>query len=397
MPDSLFERMGVLPIINAKGPATRLSGGTMRPEVLTAMNQAASTCFDMADLQAAASERIASATGAQRGLVTSGAAAGLLLATAAAVTGLDPGKMARLPDTNGMANEVVVARSQRNFYDHAVRAAGVRLVEVGLPDRYAGAGVRDAEAWEFADAIGPATAAVLWVADEQAQPALPSIVAVAHAAGVPVIVDAAAQLPPAGNLRHFIAEGADLVAFSGGKALGGPQASGILAGRRDLMMAAALQMLDLDVWIEQFRPNPDFIDLRLLKGLPPHGIGRTCKVGKEQIAGLLTALDLFLAESDAARTERWTAILTKLEEALRPVAGLGTTLVPGPIPVLHLELAVPAWPAVMALEGGSPSVRLDVARHAQGRLTINPICLGDADLGPLVARLTTVLVEPESD
>ena len=158
--------------------------------------------------------------------------------------------MARLPDTTGMKNEVIVVRSQRNFYDHAVRAVGVRLVEVGLPDRYAGAGVRDAEAWEIADAITDQTAAVFYVADSAAQPPLAEVVTVAHAAGIPVIVDAAAQLPPQGNLRRFIEEGADLVAFSGGKAINGPQGTGILCGRRDLVMAAALQHLDLDIVLE---------------------------------------------------------------------------------------------------------------------------------------------------
>ena len=387
-----YARLGVRPIINAKGAATRLSGGPIAQPVLAAMAEAAAACVDMAELQAAASRRIAAVTGAEAGLVTSGAAAGLLLATAAAVTGLDPGRMARLPHTRGMKNQVLVARSQRNFYDHAVRTAGVRLVEVGLPDRFAGAGVRDAEAWEFEDALGPDTAAILHVAGPDAQPELPKLVAVARAAGIPVIVDAAAQLPPAANLRRFIDEGADLVAFSGGKALGGPQASGILAGRRDLIMAAALQMLDLDVWLEQFRPDPDFIDLARLKGLPPHGIGRPCKVGKEQIVGLLTALDLFLAEGDDARTARWTGLLEELQGRIGRIPGVTTGLVPGAVPLLRLDLAErEAWPVVMALETGSPSVRLDAERHRSGCLLINPICLQPAELTPLADRLREVL------
>jgi L-seryl-tRNA(Ser) seleniumtransferase len=198
----------------------------MRPEVTAAMAEAAGQCVDMAELEAHASQVIADLTGAEAGYVASGAAACLLLATAACVTGLEPGRMARLPQTAGMKNEVIVVRSQRNFYDHAVRAAGVHLVEVGLPDRYAGAGVRDAEPWEIADAITDLTAAVFYVADRSARPSLPDVVKVAHAAGVPVIVDAAPQLPPQANLKRFIAEGADLVAFSGGKAINGPQATG---------------------------------------------------------------------------------------------------------------------------------------------------------------------------
>ena len=127
-------------------------------EVAAAMVEASQACVDIAELQAAASRVIAEATGAEAGYVASGASACLLIGAAACITGLDPGKMARLPDTTGMKSECVMVRSQRNFYDHAIRAAGLKIVEVGLPVRYAGAGVRDASAGDFADAITPRTA-----------------------------------------------------------------------------------------------------------------------------------------------------------------------------------------------------------------------------------------------
>ena len=193
---TVYGELGVRTLINAKGPATRLSGGIMRPEVAEAMADASQACVDIADLQAAASRLIAEATGAEAGYVASGASACLLIGAAACVTGLDPGKMARLPDTTGMKNECVMVRSQRNFYDHAIRAAGLKIVEVGLPDRYAGAGVRDAEAWEIDDAISERTACIFYVADAQSRPPLAEVTAVAHARGIPVLVDAAAQLPP---------------------------------------------------------------------------------------------------------------------------------------------------------------------------------------------------------
>src|SRR5688572_5886826 len=329
---SIYDRLGVRTIINAKGPSTRLSGGFLHPEVSAAMTEAGAYCVDMAELHAAAGKVIAEITGAEAGLVTSGAAAGLLLGTAACITGLDPGKMGRLPDTRGMKNEVIMVRSQRNFYDHAVRTAGAHIVEVGLPDRYSGAGVRDAEAWEIADAISPQTAAVVYVAGGAAQPPLPEVVRVAHSNGIPVIVDAAGQLPPVSNLRRFIGEGAELVTFSGGKAIGGPQGSGILAGKRDLIMSALLQHLDLDIYLEQWNPPDSIIDKHRLKGMPQHGVGRPCKIGKETIVGLLVALRRFASESDESRTRRFLALTQRLQTSLAGIDNARVQITGGLVP-----------------------------------------------------------------
>lgn len=396
----VFERLGIPTIINAKGAATRLSGALLAPEVAEAMAEASRTPVDMTALQARASEIIAEATGAEAGYVTSGAAAGLLLGTAACVSGLDPARMNRLPDTRGMANQIVVARSHRNFYDHAVRTCGVKLVEVGLADRFAGAGVRDTEAWEIDAAIGERTAAVLYVAQSHSQPSLPDVVAVARARGVPVIVDAAAQLPPAANLRRFIAEGADLVVFSGGKALGGPQASGILAGRRDLIQAAALQHLDTDIHFAQWNPPPTFIDKSRLPGLPQHGIGRPCKVGREEVVGLLVALRRFIAEGDAARERRWTARAEALRDALAGLPHAEVTLVPdsyrpGMAGVrLRLDEAAAGFDAMALLNrlaAGEPSVHADNSQVRDGIVGFAPICLRDEDIDIVARRVAQEL------
>jgi L-seryl-tRNA(Ser) seleniumtransferase len=301
--------------------------------------------------------------------------------------------MARLPDSGGMWNECVMVRSQRKFYDHAIRAAGMKIVEVGLPDRYAGAGVRDAEAWEIEDAITERTAAVFYVADSQSRPPLPEVTAVAHAHGLPVIVDAAAQLPPQENLKRFIAEGADLVAFSGGKALGGPQASGILAGKRELVMAAALQHLDIDIYWDMWEPPPSLIDKQRLKGAPPHGIGRSCKAGKEQIAGLLTALRLFIAEGDAARHARWLSDCETVAEALRgqllTVTGSNDIAC---VPTVEITLdpdRVSARDFCLRLQHGEPAIALDPAARDRNVVTVNPMCLkpGEAEVvGRVLSR-----------
>ena len=394
---TIYEHLGVRSIINAKGPSTRLSGGPMRSDVAQAMVEASQHCVDMAELQARASEIIAEITGAEAGLVTSGAAAGLLLGTAACVTGLDAGQMNRLPETAGVANEIVMVRSQRNFYDHMIRAVGVRLVEVGLPDRYAGAGVRDAEAWEIADAIGERTAAVYWVAAPGARPRLEQVVEVAHAAGVPVLVDAAAQLPPADNLRRFIEAGADLVAFSGGKAIGGPQASGILCGRRYLIMAAALQNLDLDVFYELWAPPAHFIDKTRLKGLPHHGIGRGCKVGKEEIVGLLTALRLFVEEDAGARRARWRALMQELVDDLADLRHATVGLLDDEeVPRVALDLdeaalGMSALELMKRLEHGAPAVFADPSAIDRGRILFAPMCLKDGEPTRIAERVRALL------
>ena len=395
---SVFERLGVPVIINAKGTATRLSGGVMAPEVADAMREATQACVDMCALQAAASRVIARHTGAEAGYVTSGAAAGLLLGTAACVTGLDPGLINRLPDTDGLRNRVVVVRSQRNFYDHAVRAAGVELVEVGLADRYSGAGVRDAESWEIADAIDDRTACVFYVFQPQSRPSLDSVVGVAKAAGVPLLVDAAAQLPPLENLRRIIGAGADLVAFSGGKALLGPQASGILCGRRDLIAAAALHNLDHDIEFEQWNPPPDFIDKRELRGLPQHGIGRSCKVGKEQVVGLLAALEAFDGPAIRARHERAGSILDALERSLPTSLPARVRVYTHGVsgePRLSLELTaeapLSARQLVRELQNGDPCIHVDPSEVDHGRIVIVPTALALEQASVIATRLHTIL------
>jgi D-glucosaminate-6-phosphate ammonia-lyase len=379
-------------IINAAGTLTRLSAGPLAPGVIEAMAAADRVSLDMAGLQAHASRRIAAHTGAEAGMVTAGAAAGLLLSGAAVLAGLDAARMNRLPETDG-PDEIVVARSHRNGYDHALRAAGARLVEVGLPEPMAGAGIRDVEAWEYEAAIGPRTAAILFVVTPGSAPALAGLARRAHARAIPVIVDAAAELPPAANLRRFIADGADLVTFSGGKILGGPAGSGLLFGRRDLVMSAALQSLDMDTGFADWNPPPEFIDKSRLAGLPRQGIGRACKTGKHEILGLLAALDHFVAEGDAARHARW---LSLCEGILSAVAGRGdfaARITGGDatdrVPMIELGFAGPeeAGRARRRLLGRAVPVYLRQDPFAPDRLYVNPTCLRQDEIAPLVDAL----------
>jgi L-seryl-tRNA(Ser) seleniumtransferase len=390
-----YERLSVRRRINAAGALTRLGGAVMAPEVVEAMAAASRASVDIGELQDAASARIAEATGAEAGLVTTGAAAALTLAAAASIARWDVAKMAALPHADSFPHDILIPRTHRTGYAHALAASGARLVDIGHNDRGTGAGVRGLEAWEIESALSPSVVAVAFSANAASLVDLPTVAAVCRANGVPLIVDAAAQLPPKENLRRFIALGADLVAFSGGKALGGPQASGILAGRRDLLASALLQQLDMDVAPETWTP-PKMVDRANLRGVPHHGIGRGFKAGKEEIVGLLTALDRFVNSDDAADNAALEARLRAIAGALN---GFPVTLVPaaqtGRVPVL--EIAVPNALAVSAhLQRGDPPVHLSERHAARGVLILDPQVLLPEHDAPLAAALRAALHSSEA-
>jgi L-seryl-tRNA(Ser) seleniumtransferase len=341
-------------------------------------------------LQAAASRQIAAATGAEAGLVTAGAAAALTLGAAAILTGYDPARMERLPDCDDFPHEFVVAREHRNSYDHAVRASGARLIEVGFHEILSGAGVRRAEAWEFAAAFGPRTAGVLYVLGAGSLERLTEVVARAHEHHLCVLVDAAAELPPRANLRAIVASGADLVAFSGGKALGGPQATGILCGRRDLVGAAALQMLDMDDHWELWDPPADFLERDRLPGLPRHGIGRGFKVSKEQIVALLVAVRAFAAGDDAGKLDEFHGCLQAIVRELTGSAA-NCRLHEGDgecVPLLEIDVGSSrATDICRRLRAGDPPCYVGHGALAEGKLIINPLHLDQTSAAQLARRI----------
>ncbi|MFO1086212.1 MAG: aminotransferase class V-fold PLP-dependent enzyme [Reyranellaceae bacterium] len=385
-----YASLGIRRRINAAGALTRLGGAIMASEVVLAMAAASRASVDIGELQDAASKRIAEATGAEAGLVTTGAAAALTLAAAAVIAGWDVAKMSALPHAESFPRDILIPRTHRTGYAHALAAAGARLVDIGHNDRGTGAGVRGLEAWEIETALAPSVVAVAAAANGATMADLPVMAAVCKAHGLPLIVDAAAQLPPKGNLRRFTTLGADLVAFSGGKALGGPQASGILAGRRDLVASALLQQLDMDVSPETWRP-PGLVDRANLRGVPHHGIGRGFKAGKEEIVGLLTALDRFVKADDAAAN---AALEARLRDIAGRLDGAKLRLVPaaetGRAPVL--EIAVSDALALSArLQRGDPPIHLSERHAARGVLTLDPQVLLPEHDAPLAAALRAVL------
>jgi L-seryl-tRNA(Ser) seleniumtransferase len=397
----VYESLGVRPLINAAGTQTRYGGLPLPAEVVQAMAEAATACVRMEELQEAAGRVIAEATGAEAGIVTSGAAAGLTLAAAACLAGLDVGRMDRLPDTSGMPNEFVVQRAHRNAYDHAVRAAGARFVEAGYLG-YPGAG--GTHPWQLEAAITERTAAFFWATiDGPGVVPLEETCRIAHAHGLPVIVDAAAALPPPENLRRFIAAGADLVSFSGGKAIMGPQATGILCGRAGLIESVLLQQQDMDVHPENWSYRARYLETSRLPGPPHQGLGRGFKVGKEEIAGLVAALRLYVRRDHGAERARWEARIAAVlrgVEGLPHVRGVYVCSDAHPIPRAHLvldeaALGLTAFEAIGALLAGSPRVAVAEGRARDGALVVDPIAVRDDDVAALVDRLRAVLQRKE--
>jgi D-glucosaminate-6-phosphate ammonia-lyase len=311
---SLKEILGVAPVINCAGPLTRLGGMPLSDDVTDAMAAAGKENARIEDVQKAAGEWIAGVCGAEAGYVTAGAAAGLTVGTAACMAGLSPAAMDQLPDTTGLKNEVIVQRAHVTAYSHALRVSGARLIDVGYVG-FPGQGVT--WGWQVEAAINDRTAAIFYsVGAAEGIVELPELVEIGRKHGVPVIVDAAAALPPKSNLRHFIEQGADLVTFSGGKAIGGPQASGLLVGRADLIESVALQHQDMDVYPQTWTHRDTYLQSERLPGPPHHGLGRPMKVGKEEVAGLVVALRNYLDSDENEEFQRQRNALLTISDYL---------------------------------------------------------------------------------
>jgi D-glucosaminate-6-phosphate ammonia-lyase len=336
---AIYHEIGVRPIINGRGATTAVGGTLMHPEVLAAMVEAGGAFVELDALNERVGTRVAELTGMEAGYVTCGSAAGMAIAAAACIAGVDPTRIARLPDSEGMANEIVLHRAHRINYDQMLRVGGGRLVEVGTPERTL--------PHELEEAITERTAAVFYVDSRHTSPGaldFATVVAIAHPRGVPVIVDAASTVPPIDHLRRWGRWGADLVIFSGGKGLRGPQDSGLLAGRADLIEAA--------------RAN----------GSPHAAVGRGMKVSKEAMAGLWKAIEIFLATDHEAEYRQHLAQAEALVAALaaRPeaVCRIEADWEDWPAPVVRIRPADGAdWEperVQAALMAGEPSIHIDV-------------------------------------
>jgi D-glucosaminate-6-phosphate ammonia-lyase len=373
---AIYRRLGVRPIIHASGTTTRYGGSLLRPEALETMREASTTLVNLDELNEAAGAAIARMLGAEAAFVTAGASSGLILQAAACIAGADPAKITRLPETQGMRNEIVIQRAHRFAYDQAYRVAGGVLVEIGL--------ARRTQPFELEAAIGERTAAVAYLVSPFTSPpgvlTLEQVIAIAHKRGVPVIVDAASMLPPRENLTKFLRLGADLVSFSGGKGIRGPQSTGILAGRRDLVRAVALN------------------------ASPNQALGRAAKTSKEEICGLVTALECFMAEDEEAEMKRYTDVCATIVEALGEIPGLRAVVEQDPVnrvlphAVIYFtpDWVGPSGHAVqLALAQGEPHIYVQQGAHQGGyfdEIAIDPINLQPGDEAVIAARLREALM-----
>jgi len=368
----LYEGLGVPVALNGVGPATRLGGLPLHPEVWAAMQESLASPVRMDVLEVAAGRRIAELLGAPAAYVTSGASAAMLLGTAAAMTGGRADLVDRLPDTTGMRHRVIIQAAHRDPYDRAIAPTGAVLETIGYPD--------STHPDELDRVLGDDVAAVLYRPGKPGNLlSLAATAEIAHAHGVPVLVDGAVHAPGLERLRALFTDGADLVALSGGKGFRGPQASGLLLGRADLVEAVGAQHQDMDERLATWPPG-----LAAGGRTPPrHGPGRPMKVGREQIAGLLAALERYVRDpggdeapgiTELAETERILreggVDVTRHHDTALDVPSLHVRAGESSAAVDALALALAARP-VPAYVGESEAWR--------GVVTINPMALRPGD------------------
>ena len=370
---SVYEAIGVKPVINARGFMTVLGGSTPSARVKQAMEEAERYFVEMKDLLEKGGELVAKEIGCEAAYITPGAAAALALGTAACITGSDLDKMARLPDTTGMKNEVVMQACQRYSYQRATTIVGTKLVEVGDEN---GATAEQLEA-----AIGPRTACVLYVAHLERRPGALSFdqaLEIAHRKGVPVLTDAAGQVYPLDRMRSYTRRGADLVAF-GAKYIGSVHSSGILCGKKELVDAAVPQGF---IGFETVAERKTF--------------GRPLKLDRQEIVGVVTAVQEWFSMDHEKRVADLERRLGAWQRVLQGAPGLAFELVRGEGPAPR-TLRVTIDPAkarrdaaglVEGLRAGSPMIL--VASNADS-ITLNPSTVRPEDDGFVAGRLRELL------
>ncbi|MBM3801465.1 MAG: aminotransferase class V-fold PLP-dependent enzyme [Acidimicrobiia bacterium] len=329
----IYAKLGVRPVINGLATATRVGGSLMPPEVVAAMEEAGKYFVSLPELHEKAGRRLAQLIGVEAALVTTGAAGSMTLGTAACVTGADPQKISRLPDTSGMKNEIIMQKSHRSGYEQQMLLVGTKIIEIETRE-------------QLESAITPRTAMLFFlnIGDPNGQIKRAEWVAIGKKHAIPTFNDAAADLPPKSRLSEYVKMGFDLVGFSGGKGLHGPQCSGLLLGRKDLVDAARINA-------------------------SPWGgtIGRGMKVGKEEIMGLLAAVERYLKIDHEAERRELEGRIREITQVLSSIKGLKTEIyvpeIANHVPHLAIEwnrtqLKMTSQDVSEQLLKGEPSIEL---------------------------------------
>ncbi len=360
----IYSELGVRSVINGWGTITKIGGSTMAPAVLQAMNEAARNYVDIAALHAAAGVRIASLLGVEACCVTSGAAAGIAISAAACMSRGDIVKRLQLPDTRGMPDEAIVLKCHRTLYDQALLLSGAKIVEVGATSF---ACPEQVEA-----AISERTALFFYAAEAEAMRGsldLAVLTPMLKRRGIPTVVDAAAEIPPKENIHKYLRKGADLAIFSGGKELRGPQSSGLILGRKDLIAACDANCC------------------------PNHSIGRPMKIDKESIAGIVKAVELFAAKDYGKQVYLWEEMVHRIVSSLRDCPGVeareGKPAEPGVQPADLLRAYVrPTRMSAVTLQqrliDGDPSICTGLSGD---EIAINPQCLEEDEVQAVIRAI----------
>ena len=359
-----FKQLGVKPFINAAGTYTALAASLMSRETMQAMEYASRHFYRLGEVQDAVGARIAALLGSEAAMVTSGAAGAILCGTAACITGKNANAILQLPDTSGLKGKVIVQKAHRIGYDHAVRATGAKLVEIETMD-------------ELDKAADSSTAMLVFFNTKSPDGKIQAEdwISFGKKRGIPTFSDCSADVPPVENLKKFAQSGFDLITFSGGKGICGPQSAGILAGRKDLIEAARMNT----------SPNSDTI-------------GRGLKVNKEEMLGMLVALEQFINRDHKAVWAEWERRIATISKAVAAVPGMKSETFVPPIAnhVPHLRLtwdfskSITPLEVAKALRAGDPSIELNPDTNAE-QLVVGIWMLQPGEAEIVAKRLRAVI------
>ena len=353
-----FESLGVKKVINAAGNNSRLGSSTLSLEVFNAMNEASKIYVNMNELQARCGEYIAKITGAETGLITSGASGGLLLSAAACVTGTNIALILEMPKV-AIGKEIIVQKGHRTPYDQAITAAGVNLIEVGIPHQ--------TYPEQIEHAINKNTVAILYTFGETVNRSgeipLKDVIKISKKHNIPTIVDGSLINYPFSRIKDCIMMGVDLLVTSGGKHIFGPSCTGFICGKKDLVEACRLQ------------------------AFPNYGIGRTMKIGKEEMIGLMTALEIYLKKDFQKEHEEWDNKVNYLVSELSKIPYIKATKtvfdeVNRPVPRAQLlieekKIKHNVYEIVSHLKKNNPPVWVQEFSLHESIILLNPVCLAD--------------------